>query len=310
MNKVKRQHQRRLASFKVRLHWLSIGGETCSAEFRALDVSDWGIRLEGTALIDPGTQVQIHAPDNTVPIDAVVRFCAPNPAGVSLGLEFRAEAACAMPGAKWTGDHYEVLQLSPRADMETIHRVYRMMAARFHPDNTESGDPEKFLLLSEAYAVLSDPGQRAQYDALRAEKKPRPLPLFQDRAFVDDKDGEANRRLGVLCLLYGQRRRAPESPCLSLLDLEGLMAYPREYLEFTLWYLKDKGYIVRTDCSDFAITAPGVDFVEEHGPRNVMLQRLLQIGPSRQAEDPALINSPKTSSEACTAVNNGAPEVD
>ncbi len=306
MNKAKRQHQRRPASFKVKLQWLSVRGETCSAEFRAMDLSDWGIRLEGTALVGPGTQVQIQSPNNTVPIDAVVRFCAPNPAGVSLGLEFCAESPCSLPGAKWTGDYYEVLQLSPRADMDTIHRVYRIMAARFHPDNAESGDPEKFLLLSEAYAVLSDPGQRAQYDEFRVEEKPRPLPLFQDRAFVDDKDGEANRRLGVLCLLYGQRRRASDSPCLSLLDLEALMAYPREYLEFTLWYLKDKGYIVRTDCSDFAVTAAGVDFVEEHSPKNVMLQRLLQIGPSRQT-DPALINSPKPSSEDVRAVHEGMP---
>jgi DnaJ domain len=307
MNKAKRRHQRRPASFQVRLQWLSIRGETCSAEFRALDVSDWGMRLEGTALVGPGTQVQIQAPDNTVPIDAVVRFCAPNPAGVSLGLEFCAETPSSMPGAKWTGDYYEVLQLSPCADMETIHRVYRMMAARFHPDNAESGDPEKFLLLSEAYAALSDPGQRAQYDGLRVDEKPRPLPLFQDRAFVDGKDGEANRRLGVLCLLYGHRRRDPYSPCLSLLDLEALMAYPREYLEFTLWYLRDKGYIARTDCSDFAITASGVDFVEEHSPKNVMLQRLLQIGPSRQTRDAALINNPNPSSEDCGVVNNNTP---
>ena len=31
-------------------------------------------------------------------------------------------------------DYYEVLQISRKADIETIHRVYRMMATRFHPD--------------------------------------------------------------------------------------------------------------------------------------------------------------------------------
>ena len=35
---------------------------------------------------------------------------------------------------------------------------------------------------------------------------PKPLPVFQARAFVDEKQGEVNRRLGVLCLLYARRR--------------------------------------------------------------------------------------------------------
>lgn len=35
-------------------------------------------------------------------------------------------------------DHYEVLQLSPRADQDTIQRVFRHLAKRLHPDNAES----------------------------------------------------------------------------------------------------------------------------------------------------------------------------
>ena len=37
-------------------------------------------------------------------------------------------------------DYYEFLQISPNADQDTIHRVYRFLAARFHPDNPDSGD--------------------------------------------------------------------------------------------------------------------------------------------------------------------------
>ncbi|MEO7964396.1 MAG: J domain-containing protein, partial [Gemmatimonadaceae bacterium] len=32
-------------------------------------------------------------------------------------------------------DHYETLQVSPRADQETIERVFRHLAKRYHPDN-------------------------------------------------------------------------------------------------------------------------------------------------------------------------------
>jgi DnaJ-class molecular chaperone len=38
-------------------------------------------------------------------------------------------------------DHYDTLQVSANADLDTIHRVYRMLAQRFHPDNgTRSAD--------------------------------------------------------------------------------------------------------------------------------------------------------------------------
>ena len=48
-------------------------------------------------------------------------------------------------------DCYEVMQLSPNAEPETISRVYRMLASRYHPDNAETGNSEKFLQLSEVY---------------------------------------------------------------------------------------------------------------------------------------------------------------
>jgi DnaJ-class molecular chaperone len=61
-------------------------------------------------------------------------------------------------------EYYEILQVSSKAEPDTIHRVYRLLAQRFHPDNQESGDSERFRLLRDAYDVLSDPEKRAQYD--------------------------------------------------------------------------------------------------------------------------------------------------
>ena len=90
---------------------------------------------------------------------------------------------------------YEILQISPRADLETIHRVYRIMAARFHPDNPVSGDHEIFLKLCEAYEVLSRPDGGAQYDCALREQETRPMPIFGARIFVDGLDGELNLRL-------------------------------------------------------------------------------------------------------------------
>jgi curved DNA-binding protein len=67
-----------------------------------------------------------------------------------------------------TLDYYEVLQVSPNAEPDTVHRVYRLLAQRFHPDNRETGSDERFRALQEAYAVLSNPEKRAQYDVHHA----------------------------------------------------------------------------------------------------------------------------------------------
>ena len=37
-------------------------------------------------------------------------------------------------------DYYETLQISKNADQETVQRVFRLLAQRFHPDNLETGD--------------------------------------------------------------------------------------------------------------------------------------------------------------------------
>ena len=41
-------------------------------------------------------------------------------------------------------DLYELMQLSPNADGDTIHRVYRVLAQRLHPDNRETGNAAEF----------------------------------------------------------------------------------------------------------------------------------------------------------------------
>jgi curved DNA-binding protein len=175
-------------------------------------------------------------------------------------------------------NHYEFLQISPSAEPDTIHRVFRFLAARFHPDNPETGNADKFHELKMAYDVLSDPGSRAEYDAMCAGKAAEPDPLSTSLDFMDDMDGELNRRLAVLALLYIKRRSNPESPEVSLHEVEQRMGFPRDYLEFTLWYLQRKGYIARADNAAFTLMADGVDFVETQRATLPVLNKLLTTG--------------------------------
>lgn len=184
-------------------------------------------------------------------------------------------------------DFYEFLQISPNAEPDTIHRVYRFLAVRLHPDNPETGDAEKFFLLKQAYDVLSDPARRIAYDAARKTEGPQPVPLSTTIDFMDNMEGELNRRLGILALLYIQRRTNPYTPEVSLLEVENRMGFPRDYLEFTAWYLRNKGYITRSDNSDFTLTAEGVDFVESQRVNIPILNRLLTTGSGPNAAEGA-----------------------
>jgi hypothetical protein len=87
-----------------------------------------------------------------------------------------------------------------------------------------------------------------------------------------------NRRLVILALLYIQRRTNPYQPELSLFEVEARMGFPRDYLEFTAWYLRNKGYIDRADNSDFTLTAEGADFVELNRANIPVLNKLLTGG--------------------------------
>jgi curved DNA-binding protein CbpA len=199
-------------------------------------------------------------------------------------------------------NYYEFLQISPNAETSTIHRVYRFLAVRFHPDNPETGDAEKFFTLKQAYEVLSNPARRASYDAAFANETPPPAPLSNEIDFLDQLEGELNRRLAVLALLYFRRRTHPEAPEVSLQEVEKRMGFPRDYLDFTIWYLQKKGYITRADNSDFTLTADGVDFVETQRMNIPILNKLLTstaglYQPDRPEGDP------RADSRATTADN-------
>lgn len=63
-------------------------------------------------------------------------------------------------------DYWAVLGLDPGADLPSLKRAFRAQARRFHPDlnGNDPGAEERFKLINEAYAVLSDPRRRAAWE--------------------------------------------------------------------------------------------------------------------------------------------------
>ena len=64
--------------------------------------------------------------------------------------------------------YYQQLDVPPEASARQIKEAYRRLAFEFHPDRNadDSGAAEKMKAINEAYAVLSNPEKRRQYDAM------------------------------------------------------------------------------------------------------------------------------------------------
>ena len=69
-------------------------------------------------------------------------------------------------------DYYKVLGVERNASTDDIKKAYRRLALKYHPDRNPSDKKnaeEKFKKISEAYAVLSDPEKRKQYDSFGSD---------------------------------------------------------------------------------------------------------------------------------------------
>jgi curved DNA-binding protein len=156
-------------------------------------------------------------------------------------------------------DYYEILQLSPRATGETVERVYRLLAKRYHPDNQVSGDSDKFHVVHEAYEALSDATRRAAYDVKYDAEQDVQWKIFDQKSASDGREEDRRIQHGILSVLYVERRRNPANGGLGAVMLERVLAVPESHLQFPLWYMKMHGWIEVLDNGLVAITVSGID---------------------------------------------------
>ena len=162
-------------------------------------------------------------------------------------------------------DYYEFLQISPNADLETIERIYRLLAKKYHPDNKATGNFDKFELLTRAYKTLSNPEKRAAYDANYEEARNRQWKAISKASSSGGFVTDGQIRRTILSILYIRRRENPSDSGIGAWQLENMMGWPERALEFHIWYLKEKDWIERAETGGFEITAKGVDEIEKDG---------------------------------------------
>ena len=283
---------RRAASGEAKLGIRQADGTILPVVGRLVDVSDYGIGLETEGPLQVGARVTISssffAADGRSKNEvAQVVHCrliekGTYRSGLAFDKVFKSaeDVKNERPVRDETFvDYYEALQISPHADSETIQRVYRMLAQRYHPDNSDSGSEETFRLVLAAYRVLSDPEQRAAYDAKHKREHEIRWQIFEKPTETIGIADEKRIRMGVLSALYKMRQRQPDKPEMNMREIENLLGCPREHLEFSFWYLRGKGFIERADNSKMRITPDGVDEAERFSEQDFRANPRLIEGP-------------------------------
>jgi len=243
-----------------------------------VDWSDSGLSLALVSPIKPGVIVKVRGKLGEDGIDisrrATISWCQEDPkGGFRAGVEFldvQSERSGERENHQQQAtssfqelDHYEIMQLSPNADTETIHRVYRLLAQRYHPDNSSTGNSELFVQLTDAFQTLSDPGRRASYDARHSSEKRLRWKIFDQTTIATGPEVEKRKRQGILALLYATTVKDPERASMTVHAFEDMLGCPREHLESALWYLRGKGFIQRTDGGRYTLTVNGFEEAEE-----------------------------------------------
>ena len=172
-------------------------------------------------------------------------------------------------------DYYEVLQVSSTAEPETIHRVYRLHAQRYHPDNQETGNRSRFEEIRRSLQRAQRPRAPGSIRHRLLEAAPGALAPHLERGRVGKRlrvraarstdaprgslhpttDGARGRR-GLLDGSRGPDRQAPRAP--GIHDL----------------VLGQKKFLQRDDSSRLIITAEGVEFLEQNYRANLQRKRL------------------------------------
>lgn len=181
-------------------------------------------------------------------------------------------------------DFYATLGCTPDISPDQLDKTMLALVKKYQAasDKTEVAE---FLKIKEAYTVLKNPKSKAKFDAIyQAQMKQTPAAQSTDpteaidsiQSMVGEMEeaesetcekenavlNDAEDRHQLLLKFYERRRKNMKEPGVGAGGLEAEVHYPKNVLEFHLWYFRERGWIERLEGGQLAITAAGVDKIE------------------------------------------------
>ena len=254
----RRKIERALASSSVELIRKDESGQRLIESGQAIDFSAGGMAIQTSLPLAAASCLILRAPTVGIVALAQVRHCSWNRSAYRVGVRFlvKAELPCGQTGTE--PDQYDFLREAAACDSARagyVHQIYRSLSFRYHPDNRDTGDAEIFLCVGEIYRIVSGPRESGH-----AEER---APARGFRNSFQTPNGEKGRRLNVLGLLYQRRMSDCRDAALSTHETREITGMTASELEFTLWYLREKGLVTANDSAAYSITAQGVDMFED-----------------------------------------------
>ena len=134
-------------------------------------------------------------------------------------------------------DYYELLEIQPEASPDEVHKAYRSLAMRYHPDrNAAPGAASTMAAINEAYSILGEPARRRRYDQERKKAESfeiaRPIlraaceTLFKQGWIVSKNDG--------VNMIFEQGTRAVQVSLVPRLDSKSLHKAGRRFAGFSV----------------------------------------------------------------------------
>jgi hypothetical protein len=136
---------------------------------------------------------------------------------------------------------------------------------------------------------------RIEFDKVKGIDHEAGDPKFTGVDFFHGLEQGTVLRSAVLCILYDRRRIKSFKPSLSMRHLENMLHVTAQELNFAVWYLKQRGYVLPDDKSSMEITVEGMDYLEHNRPSPEAVMLMVKpealAGPRPQPEKPPAVEA-------------------
>ena len=188
-------------------------------------------------------------------------------------------------------NHYDILGANPMATLDELETLFRQLAEKAESSGDHSIVPQAI----EAFKVLRDPNLRRQYDqqlsavstqnasaevapvtqVSATESQPdaalveQPVDASAEKLSFEDElklspDALNEHRRELLKMFYEKKRKDLSRSGIAIGGLDTIVPYSYELLEFHLWVLSEKKWVLREESGALSISASGCEAHEQN----------------------------------------------